>query len=93
MEFEENSDRFRVFGGIHIKYVASICAVFGVFATIGVFLFGLWIFPWHLYEDSVNTTGKVFEENCFKIELASRISKSTSSNYACLPAYSLVYAF
>ncbi|PIC46923.1 hypothetical protein B9Z55_006449 [Caenorhabditis nigoni] len=58
MEFDENADRFRVCGGIHIKYVASFCAFFGICATIGVFSFGLMIFPWHLYEDSVNTTGE-----------------------------------
>ncbi|KAF1766004.1 hypothetical protein GCK72_005959 [Caenorhabditis remanei] len=59
MEFDENSDRFRVCGGIHIKYVASFCAVFGICATLGVFCFGLYIFPWYLYEDSVNTTAKI----------------------------------
>ncbi|CAL2033475.1 unnamed protein product [Caenorhabditis brenneri] len=59
MEFDENSDRFRVFGGIHIKYVACFCAVLGICATIGVFCFGLSIFPWYLYEDSVNTTARI----------------------------------
>ncbi|CAI2337603.1 unnamed protein product [Caenorhabditis sp. 36 PRJEB53466] len=59
MEFDENAERFRIFGGIHIKYVASFCAVFGVCATVGVFVFGWWIFPWYLYEESVNTTARI----------------------------------
>uniref|UniRef100_A0A8R1DEF0 Uncharacterized protein n=1 Tax=Caenorhabditis japonica TaxID=281687 RepID=A0A8R1DEF0_CAEJA len=59
MEFDENADRFRVFGGVHIKYVASFCAVFGICATVAVFAFGWSIFPWYLYEESVNTTAKI----------------------------------
>ncbi|KAL6733647.1 hypothetical protein Aduo_004278 [Ancylostoma duodenale] len=52
MEFDDNSDQYKILTVLHVKYAGIACALIGLLATVTAFSFGISYFPWSQYDTS-----------------------------------------
>ncbi|KAK6040994.1 hypothetical protein COOONC_21501 [Cooperia oncophora] len=59
MEFDDNSDQYKLLTLFHIKYAGVLCGFTGILATVIAFSFGVAFFPWSLYDASFDAVALI----------------------------------
>ncbi|VDP03611.1 unnamed protein product [Heligmosomoides polygyrus] len=59
MEFDENSDQYKLLTVVHVKYAGVLCGLIGILAAITAFSLGVAYFPWELYDTSFDAVALI----------------------------------